>query len=261
MEPTPSSKWCHHCYCYVSGEARTKHCHSCSKCVDGFDHHCDFLQTCVGRRNYRAFITLVALLFTWAATLIVLDCLVLLLPTMDHCHSRESPWRVVLLGLHCLIALACICGVGLLLFLHLYFIATSQTTYEWLISRHARMAQRMDRSLTPNSRRMAGLSRRARRRFSKWIERARQRVSSARALVASSPRRGMTSSTSRTNILPEAGGEAGPPSLSGYRPNEALPDDYTSERAEAKEQEGVELPSSYSAGVSRTVCSMNISAA
>eukprot|EP00966_Prymnesium_polylepis_P330030 7385703-Prymnesium_polylepis.1 len=98
-QATPGMKWCRHCACYVNGESRTKHCHACKKCIDGFDHHCDFLQTCVGRRNYRAFIALVSMLCVWTAALIALDALTLALgASMDSCRSIEKPWRVALLG-------------------------------------------------------------------------------------------------------------------------------------------------------------------
>ena len=33
--------------------SKAKHCRTCDKCVEGFDHHCKWLNTCVGSRNYR----------------------------------------------------------------------------------------------------------------------------------------------------------------------------------------------------------------
>jgi palmitoyltransferase len=37
----------------------SKHCKRCDRCVRGFDHHCRFVNQCVGARNYRTFIVLV----------------------------------------------------------------------------------------------------------------------------------------------------------------------------------------------------------
>lgn len=61
---------CHLCNIYTSGH-RTKHCGSCNKCVEKFDHHCKWLNHCVGARNYVAFIV--------SVVSAVLACLVIVL--------------------------------------------------------------------------------------------------------------------------------------------------------------------------------------
>lgn len=53
--------------CIIAQGSRTKHCRKCNKCVDGFDHHCLWLNTCVGERNYRPWVAFVAALALWAA--------------------------------------------------------------------------------------------------------------------------------------------------------------------------------------------------
>lgn len=50
-------KWCESCNIFRPKGA--SHCNECNNCVAGFDHHCRWMGTCVGRRNYGQFLWLV----------------------------------------------------------------------------------------------------------------------------------------------------------------------------------------------------------
>ncbi|KAL9934933.1 hypothetical protein V8E36_006009 [Tilletia maclaganii] len=46
-------KWCETCGTYRA--PRSSHCRPCDNCVEDIDHHCTYLNNCIGRRNYASF--------------------------------------------------------------------------------------------------------------------------------------------------------------------------------------------------------------
>ena len=42
--------------CQTYRPPRTSHCRLCDVCTEQTDHHCSFLNNCIGRRNYSSFI-------------------------------------------------------------------------------------------------------------------------------------------------------------------------------------------------------------
>lgn len=49
-------------FCIIHTAKSTKHCGHCRKCVAAFDHHCLWVNNCVGGRNYAWFIVLICCL-------------------------------------------------------------------------------------------------------------------------------------------------------------------------------------------------------
>lgn len=47
--------------CKIEKPARSKHCQVCDVCIEKFDHHCIWLNQCVGRRNYKWFLSFIFL--------------------------------------------------------------------------------------------------------------------------------------------------------------------------------------------------------
>lgn len=60
---------CHLCNIKTSSH-RTKHCSVCNKCIEKFDHHCKYLNQCVGKQNYVPF--LMCVVTAVAAVLVIL---------------------------------------------------------------------------------------------------------------------------------------------------------------------------------------------
>lgn len=94
--------------CFKQQPMRSKHCQTCQHCVRRYDHHCPWIENCVGERNHRWFVFYLAfqllvllwgLRIAWWATppistsmlllLLLQSCHILLLsPLQDGFHLR-----------------------------------------------------------------------------------------------------------------------------------------------------------------------------
>ncbi|XP_055341829.1 palmitoyltransferase ZDHHC14-like isoform X2 [Paramacrobiotus metropolitanus] len=70
---TVITEFCYHCRLYQA--PRVHHCQLCGRCVERFDHHCPWLDNCVGLRNYPYFILMLiihgVMWIVWIASVIV----------------------------------------------------------------------------------------------------------------------------------------------------------------------------------------------
>ncbi|XP_025744263.1 palmitoyltransferase ZDHHC12 isoform X7 [Callorhinus ursinus] len=48
-------------YCLVLQPLRARHCRECRRCVRRYDHHCPWMENCVGERNHPLFVAYLAL--------------------------------------------------------------------------------------------------------------------------------------------------------------------------------------------------------
>ena len=78
--------------CHLDYFQRTKHCSVCNKCVDVFDHHCKWLNQCVGKRNYPYFFVSVITAIAMAGSFLALSITVGALYYSDG-KALLSPWE------------------------------------------------------------------------------------------------------------------------------------------------------------------------
>ncbi|KYK62653.1 DHHC zinc finger domain-containing protein [Toxoplasma gondii TgCatPRC2] len=132
--------------CDVCGfvHERSKHCRVCNKCVDGFDHHCMWINNCVGEKNYRPFFAL--LVFTAAMTAAVFLLAVGCVVEEAVWGSAGERWRAAygwfasgafyaLLALPIALNGPLFALVAQLLALHIYLVRHHLTTFEYITLR------------------------------------------------------------------------------------------------------------------------------
>ena len=122
-----------YCYsCSLFRPPRTSHCSLCDNCVERFDHHCLWLGTCIGKRNYRYFYLLTSVLNIFALFQIFY-CLYFIIKQSKKFDKKEDYNEYVLWGFVAVAfydLLFIIFFIGKLFFLHTWLVFKSTTFYE-----------------------------------------------------------------------------------------------------------------------------------
>ncbi|XP_075690278.1 palmitoyltransferase ZDHHC12 isoform X2 [Rhinoderma darwinii] len=114
-------------YCLLK-PMRARHCKSCKRCVRRYDHHCPWIENCVGEKNHRVFILYLAL------QLLVLLWAFRIAWSGFYSALTWSEWlrdNIILLVAFIVICVVTVVVI-LLLVIHLYLISCNVTTWEFM---------------------------------------------------------------------------------------------------------------------------------
>ncbi|CAD8186278.1 unnamed protein product [Paramecium octaurelia] len=138
--------------CNVVKLPRSKHCDICQRCVLVYDHHCPWINNCVGAQNHLIFISfLISLLASliYALFKTISQCLV---GNQNELEIFDEPlifWAV--LSINILIEIIFASGITLLLLTQIQNIFLGQTTFERFAIQNQSVTMRSDMGNSNNS--------------------------------------------------------------------------------------------------------------
>jgi len=135
------------CPCMKEAQKEKKYCATCKKHVPGLDHHCVWLNTCIGRRTYPYFYALAAC-GTFMSTLHAVVAILLLTDWFDEEKAEDAVGSVVtykvLISIVFVGAVALIIAFGILFGFHTMLLFKKKGTYAWLLDEHEKKMENQE---------------------------------------------------------------------------------------------------------------------
>lgn len=148
--------------CRARREMRSHHCKECGRCVSRLDHHCPWIDNCVGLGNQRSFYCFIVTLFAtilglyYVVALYILDVVLpewttgqILTDTLHGFSLGPGPFLTAALSICAMLMILSnviwLAFVGALVARHTAYMATNLTTYEVLV-RPAHVSRRFPKN-------------------------------------------------------------------------------------------------------------------
>ncbi|CAD8131711.1 unnamed protein product [Paramecium octaurelia] len=138
------NQFCEICFAYV--KETSKHCKQCDRCCEDFDHHCMWINNCIGGKNYKPFIGMIGSIFLFFLYSIIVNGRVIYqyhqqgLQTST-IYSNQSKQILIITVIFLVLEIAASIFQLQLIVLHAYLYEKGISTYDFIVSKKKKKVQ------------------------------------------------------------------------------------------------------------------------